>query len=83
MANNQHIHCTVNSCHYWNQGNKCQANEILVTSDRIGESRGDSYDATMATSMSETPVGSCMETCCKTYVSKGSDSVKLDGVYRQ
>ena len=29
MNQNQHIHCLVENCHYWGQGNVCQANEII------------------------------------------------------
>jgi len=81
--NNQHIHCIVNDCHYWNQGNMCQANEILVSTDEFGSKQPDHIDA--ATAKQLTPVaagGSCMATCCKTYVSKGSDQIKADSVKR-
>lgn len=77
---NQHIHCSVNNCHYWEQGNKCHANEIVVTSDSFGSSMPERIDATQASSMSATPAESCMETCCKTFVEKGSGSIELDGV---
>lgn len=77
---NQHIHCIVNDCHYWGQGNKCEANEILVTTDNFGASQPDSIDATMAAQLSPSKAGECMETCCKTYVQKGSNKIKADSI---
>lgn len=79
----QHIHCLVNDCHYWSQGNMCKANEILVTSDSFGSSQPDTVDATMAKQLSPAPAGgTCMSTCCKTYASHGSGGSNVDGVKR-
>lgn len=79
----QHIHCLVNDCHYWSQGNICKANEILVTSDQFGDVQPDRVDAKMAKQLSPTPAGgSCMATCCKTYVSKGSAETDADRITR-
>lgn len=78
----QHIHCLVNDCHYWNQGNVCKANEIIVTSDQFGNVQPDRIDAKMAKQLDPTPAGSCMSTCCKTYVPKGSDKTAADSVTR-
>lgn len=80
---NQHIHCTVSNCHYWNQGNMCHANEILVVSDQFGDSQPDNVDATMAKQLSPTPVDTCMATCCKSFVPAGSTQVGVDGIKRQ
>ena len=77
---NQHIHCSVDNCHYWEQGNRCHANEIMVTADTIGASMPDDLDAPQAGTLSPTPVQSCMETCCKTFVEKGSHKTGVDGV---
>ncbi|MGI6358579.1 MAG: DUF1540 domain-containing protein [Bacillota bacterium] len=79
----QHIHCAVNNCHYWTQGNKCAANEILVVSDQFGHSQPDSVDATQAASIPATSAQTCMETCCKTFVPKGSNKTHLDSVTKQ
>ncbi|MGI6574270.1 MAG: DUF1540 domain-containing protein [bacterium] len=79
---NQHIHCLVNDCHYWEQGNRCKANEILVVSDQFGNSNPDHIDAQMASQLEATPAGSCMSTCCKSYVSKGSDKTNVDNVIK-
>lgn len=77
------IHCSVNNCHYWTKGNVCHANEIIVTSDSVGDQYPDSMDAPQAQQFSPTPVGTCMETCCKTFISEGSGKEKVDGVYKK
>ncbi|MDN5322105.1 MAG: hypothetical protein PWQ67_559 [Clostridia bacterium] len=81
--NQQHIHCIVNDCHYWAQGNKCVANEILVATDQFGENQPDRVDAAMAKQLSPEQAGNCMETCCKTYVQKGSNQIGIDNVKKQ
>lgn len=78
--NQQHIHCSVNNCHYWAQGNKCEANEIVVVSDTFGAQQPDQVDASMAKQFPPTPVQTCMESCCKTFVSQNSDKIRVDKV---
>lgn len=77
------IHCSVANCHYWKSGNICDASEILVTSDQIGNTMEDRIDAPQSSTINETPVMSCMETCCKTFVQSGSNISKQDGIYRK
>ncbi|MCL6477423.1 MAG: DUF1540 domain-containing protein [Peptococcaceae bacterium] len=79
---NQHIHCIVNDCHYWSQGNRCAANEILVSTDEFGASQQDRIDATMAKQLTPASAGTCMATCCKTYIPKNSDRATAEGVTR-
>lgn len=79
---NQHIHCSVNNCHYWKQGNICDANEIVVVSDQFGAGYPDRVDAPMADTFAPTPVNKCMDTCCKTFVPHGSDKIGIEGVTR-
>ncbi len=79
---NQHIHCAVNTCHYWAEGNKCVANEIIVVNDEFGNQQPDQIDCSMAKEISPTPAQTCMETCCKTFVPKNSAKINADGVYR-
>lgn len=79
----QHIHCSVSNCHYWVSGNMCHANEIMVTSDQLSASLPDNIDAPMASQISPTPVNTCMDSCCKTFVPKGSKQIKADGVTKQ
>ncbi|MGI6318418.1 MAG: DUF1540 domain-containing protein [Firmicutes bacterium] len=76
------IYCSVNNCHYWKKGNMCDANQIMITSDEIGSTFPDSIDAPDHDQLEQTPVDSCMETCCKTFVEKGSGKEKDDGVMR-
>lgn len=77
---NQHIHCIVNDCHYWTQGNSCNANEILVATDQFGSSQPDQIDAVMAKQLTPANAGSCMATCCKSFVTKGSNKTGVDGI---
>jgi hypothetical protein len=79
---NQHIHCSVNNCHYWDSQNVCVASEIMVTSDDIGANKPDTYDHQMAVKAPPTPVDACMSTCCKTFVEKGSSAIQADKVTR-
>jgi len=76
----QDIHCIVNDCHHWSQGNKCHAEKILVATDHFGNNNPDNVDAEMAAELVPDKAGSCMSTCCKTYVAKDSGKVKADGV---
>lgn len=76
------IYCSVQNCHYWKKGNVCDANEIMVTSDEMGASAPDSYDAPDHTNFKPTPASSCMDTCCKTFVDKDSPNIDADGVMR-
>lgn len=78
----QHIHCIVNDCHYYGQGNVCRANEILVATDQFGANQPDNVDVEMAAELSPETAGDCMSTICKTYVRKGSDKIKADNVKR-
>ncbi|MTI83020.1 MAG: DUF1540 domain-containing protein [Firmicutes bacterium] len=76
----QHIHCIVSDCHYYAQGNLCKANEILVATDAFGEKQPDQIDATMSSQYTAEQAGTCMATCCKSYVPKGSNMTTQDGI---
>ena len=78
----QHIHCLISNCNYWENGNKCDANEIIVTSDNFSEQNPDRIDAPQATSLKPETASDCMSTCCKTFVEKGSNQTNADGVKR-
>lgn len=75
-----HVYCSVDNCHYWGQGNVCQASEILVTADAWAEQAGETMDASQHMEVPTTSAQTCMDTCCKTFVQKGSDAVELDNV---
>lgn len=78
--NQQHIHCIIQDCHYYGQGNKCQAKEILVATDHFGANEADNVDCEMAAELTPQEASSCMSTCCKTFVPKGSKMVNADKV---
>ena len=83
MPHEQHIHCSVDNCHYWGSGNTCEANEIFVASDQLVRNATDNLDAPHAAVAVPTPVASSAETACKTFVRHGSgEKVKADGVTR-
>ncbi|MDX9872241.1 MAG: DUF1540 domain-containing protein [Clostridia bacterium] len=74
----QDIHCIVNDCHYWNQGNKCMAEKILVATDHFANNNPD-CDMEMAEELTQDMAGSFSSTCCKTYVARGEHG-QHDGV---
>lgn len=74
----QDIHCIVNDCHYWNQGNKCKAEKILVTTDHFANNNPD-VNMEMAGELTQDMAGSFSSTCCKTYTAR-DDRAKHDGV---
>jgi len=76
------IYCSVNNCHYWKDGNVCDAREIMVCADSVGAEEPDTFDAVDHVQFEQTPVDSCMETCCKTFVERGSGDEKEDGITR-
>jgi len=78
----QHIHCIVSNCHYYQTGNKCMANEILVASDEFGAQQPDHVDASVAMQLEPTETQNCMSTCCKTFVPKGSNEITADSVQK-
>lgn len=83
MAQNQtRIRCTVENCQYWSQGNVCDASQILITSDRLADTQPDRFDALQASTAPQTPVTACMDTCCKTFVEKGSRDTRADHITR-
>lgn len=68
MAEKDRIRCSVSSCHYWMQGNYCEASSIMITSDAVPRETHHGIDAS-AISQVNTPVNQCEETCCKTFIS--------------
>ena len=74
------IYCSIDNCHYWDQGNVCKASEILVASDTWASQAPDNIDAPQHASVPTANADSCMETCCKTFVHKNSPKINADGV---
>jgi hypothetical protein len=68
LTDKDRIRCSVSSCHYWMQGNYCEASSIMITSDAVPRETHHGIDAS-AISQLNTPVQQCEETCCKTYIS--------------
>ncbi len=73
------IYCGIDNCHYWGQGNICGAKEILVAADAWAAQAPDNIDAPKHGQVPQTHAGSCMETCCKTFVNK-QNMAMVDGV---
>jgi len=78
---NKNIRCSVDNCHYWTKDNYCGAEQIMVSSDKVGDTTPHTFNAAQASSFPHTPVASCMETCCKTFVTKGKDA-HADGIHK-
>ncbi|MDO7786804.1 DUF1540 domain-containing protein [Desulforamulus aquiferis] len=57
------VHCTVNTCKYWEARNLCNAQQIVVQSDGHG---GFSPNAQLE-QLSATPAANIAETCCQTF----------------
>ncbi|HHZ19850.1 MAG TPA: DUF1540 domain-containing protein [Firmicutes bacterium] len=74
------IYCSIDNCHYWDQGNVCKASEILVAADDWAAKTMDYVDAPQHKNVPQMQASSCMETCCKTFVPNNSPHIKADGV---
>jgi hypothetical protein len=57
------VSCTVNTCKYWENGNACKADTIIIQSDLSG---GVSPN-TQLSQLDQTPASSKDETCCQTF----------------
>ena len=77
------IHCSIDNCNYWDQGNYCKADEIMVTLDSYASRAPDPLDAPQHAAFPQMNAKSCMETCCKTFVDKSSGQKTVDGVIRK
>lgn len=68
---NIEVYCTVNNCHYWDEGNLCGADKILITLDKISREYSNEVDvnrlAMLVDEVGTTPAESGAETCCKTF----------------
>ena len=64
------IKCSVSNCVYWQKGNDCTAQQILVTSDANASSVHDVSLLSSATPQA----GHSSDTCCKTFKDKGGTS---------
>lgn len=68
------VRCTVSNCHYWDEGNRCGADRILITLDKIGR-QFERTDSTRIENIIEevgqTPADQSVETCCQTFRPSG------------
>lgn len=68
------VRCTVDNCYFWAQDNYCEADTILVTSDRAAQKYPESVDAgqtaMIVNEIGETPADGCEQTACKTFFKK-------------
>lgn len=62
------VRCTVNNCYYWDDGNVCVAESILVISDEA-LARIDKHDEEFG-EIGGTPARLSKDTCCYTFRSK-------------
>ncbi len=82
MAPQGNISCSVKNCHYWQKGNVCTADRILITSNEMARTLPTSVDSPYAAQIPDTPVSACEDTCCKTFVAKNDFKAFQDGVIR-
>lgn len=66
------VHCTVSDCDYWGHQNHCVASQILITTDEAANAWPDSIDSPQASTLQQTPAGTCAKTACKTFRPRGS-----------
>ena len=57
------VNCTVNNCKYWEDGNLCNAQQIVIQNDDQG---GFDPQAKLD-NLSPTPAKDTDETCCQTF----------------
>lgn len=58
------VRCTVSNCVFWDQGNRCGADEILVVNTRSLKQDDDSMEIA---DMGYTPAAVSVQTACKTF----------------
>jgi hypothetical protein len=64
------------------KGNRCVASRILVTSDEMAKTLPREVDSPYAAQVPATPVSHCVNSCCKTFVSKDDFHSFQDGVVK-
>lgn len=60
----ENVRCTVSNCTYWDEGNRCIAESILITSDAHANMRDKGMEIG---ALNETPTRTSAETNCKTF----------------
>lgn len=60
------VNCTVDTCTYWQNGNLCKAQNIIIQSD----GQGGFPPSAKLEQLNATPAASTDETCCQTFKNK-------------
>lgn len=61
------VKCSVANCSYWEQGNRCSANEIMVDIDKHAEvDYGSEFSGSLGSNHKDTAPESSL-TCCHTF----------------
>ncbi|WP_442603734.1 DUF1540 domain-containing protein [Paenibacillus sp. KN14-4R] len=63
------VKCSVANCHYWGQGNNCNADSIMI---EIDSHAGKHYDSEFASEFEghQDQASSAAKTCCHTFKAK-------------
>jgi len=76
----QQIGCIVGDCYYFAKGNKCTADNILVTTEAFSENANEAdIGFEMAGELSPQEAGSSSKTSCLTYKPRNSSDVPIGG----
>ncbi len=82
MPDKERIRCSVSNCHYWMQGNYCEASSVMVSSDELPRETYHGIESAMISQV-DTPVSQCEQTCCKTFISsRDRDEHAVDDVHK-
>ena len=77
---NQQIGCIVGDCYYYAKGNRCQADNILVTTNSFAENTSEAdMSFEMASELSPQEAGASGKTSCLTYKPRNSSDVPIGG----
>ena len=77
---NQQVGCIVSDCYYYGKGNKCKANNILVTTNNFAEyNQKADLGFETASELSPQEAGSSIKTSCLTYKPANAVDVPIGG----
>ena len=76
----QQIGCIVGDCYYYAKGNRCQADNILVTTNSFAENSNEAdMDFEMASELSPQEAGASSKTSCLTYKPRNASNLPIGG----
>ena len=77
---NQEIGCIVSDCYYYEKGNRCKADNILVTTNSFAKNnKNGNMGFEIASELSPEEAGASSKTSCLTYKPKNSYDVPIGG----